>query len=138
MPNFSGSFVGRVNSQAMAVVKDVPHHELGLVEISGPQTASDPLWNGATVSYWGMADLVSGSGTQKGYFINQHANGDIDRGTFDGTIATAGNVVTIEGTWRYSGGTGALTGLSGGGTYKGVMTSPTEVETSWEGAYQLG
>jgi hypothetical protein len=47
MPNFHGSFVGNVNSQAMTTVKDVPHHELGLVQISGPQTVSDPLWNGA-------------------------------------------------------------------------------------------
>jgi hypothetical protein len=138
MPNVSGSFVGRVNSQAMAAAKDVPNHELGLVEISGPQTASDPLWNGATVSYWGIADLVSGSGTQKGYFINRHANGDTDHGTFEGTITTAGGAVTPEGTWKFSGGTGALAGLSGGGTYRGLMPSPTEVEMRWEGVYQLG
>jgi hypothetical protein len=137
MPNITGSFVGRANSQAMMALKDVPNHELSLVEISGPQTASDPLWNGATVSYWGMADVVSGSGTQKGYFINQHANGDTDRGTFECTVTTAGGAVTLEGTWRFSGGTGALTGLSGSGTFRGRMTSPTEVETSWEGAYQL-
>jgi hypothetical protein len=138
MPNVSGSFVGRANSQAMMALKDVPDHELGLVEISGPQTSSDPLWNGATVSYWGLADLMSGSGTQKGYFINRRANGDTDQGTFDGKITTAGNVVTIEGTYKNTGGTGALAGLSGAGTYKGVMTSPTQVETTWEGAYQLG
>jgi len=137
-PNVSGSFVGRVNSQAMVALKDVPNHELGLVEISGQQTSSDPLWNGATVSYWGLADLMSGSGTQKGYFINQRANGDTDNGTFDGKITTAGNVVTIGGAFKNTGGTGALTGLSGGGTYKGVMTSPTQVETTWEGAYKLG
>jgi hypothetical protein len=76
------------------------------VEISGPQTTSDPLWNGATVSYWGMADLVSGNGTQRGYFINQHANGDTDRGTFECAITTTGDAVTLEGTWKFSGGTG--------------------------------
>ena len=26
---------------------------MNLVEVSGPQTSSDPLWNGATVMYWG-------------------------------------------------------------------------------------
>ena len=117
-------------------LKDVPDHELGLVEISGPQTSSDPLWNGATTSYWGLADLMSGSGTQKGYFINQRANGDPDQGTFECTITTAGGAVTLEGTWM--GGTGALNGVSGRGTFRGRMTSPTEVETKWEGAYQLG
>ena len=34
--------------------------------------------------------------------------------------------------------TGALARISGGGTYKGDITSPTEVQTSWEGTYQLG
>jgi hypothetical protein len=84
-----------------------------------------------------MADLVSGSGTQKGYFINQHANGDTDQGTFECSVATAGGAVTLEGTWKFSGGTGALTGLSGSGAFRGRMTSPTVVETSWEGGYQL-
>ena len=112
-------------------LKDAPNHELGLVAISGPQTVSDPLWNGATVSYWGMADLVSGSGSQKGYFINPHANGDTDQGTFEGTITTAGGAVTLGGAWKYSGGTGAFTGLTGGGTYNGRMTSPTEVDMRW-------
>ena len=50
MPNFHGSFLGKVNSQAMAAVTDVPSHDLSLVQISGPQTVSDPLWNGANVS----------------------------------------------------------------------------------------
>jgi hypothetical protein len=85
-----------------------------------------------------MADLVSGNGSQKGYYINQRANGDTDRGTFECTITSAGGAVTLEGTWKSSGGTGALAGVSGGGTFRGRMTSPTEVETKWEGTYQLG
>jgi hypothetical protein len=45
--------------------------------------------------------------------------------------------ITLDGTWRFSGGTGGLTGLGGAGTFKGRMTSPSEIETQWEGAYQL-
>ena len=138
MPNVSGSFVGRTNSQSMVSLKDVPNHELSLVEIGGPQTASDPLWAGSTVLYWGMSDLVSGSGAQTGYFMNRHANGDTDRGTFEAKITSAAGVVTLDGTWKFAGGTGAFSGLSGGGTFKGRMTSPTEVETRREGSYQLG
>ena len=74
---------------------------------------------------------------QTGYFINRHPNGDIDRGTFAGRITTAGDAVTMEGSWKYSGGTGAFARISGGGTYKGRIT-PTEVQTSWEGTHQLG
>jgi hypothetical protein len=137
MPNFSGSFSGRANSQTTIAARDSPDHELNLVEITGPQTSSDQKWNGATVTYWGISDLSSGSGSQRGYFTNEHANGDRDQGLFEGTVTADGNEVALEGIWRFSGGTGSLRGLSGSGTYKGRMTSPSEVEMSWEGSYQL-
>jgi len=81
---------------------------------------------------------VSGNGSQKGYFINQHANGDTDRGTFECTILDQRRCNHARRHLEIFGGTGALTGVSGAGTFGGRMTSPTEVETSWEGAYQLG
>jgi hypothetical protein len=138
MPQVSGSFLGKTTSQAMVSLQDTPDHEMSLIEVSGPQNSSDPLWNGATVLYWGAADLVAGTGTQTGYFANRHPNGDIDRGTFEGRITTAAGMTTMEGNWRYSGGTGAFSGITGGGTYKGRITSPTEVQMTWEGTYQLG
>jgi len=64
MPSASGSFIGKTNSQAMVCVKDAPDHEMSVIEVTGPQTSSDPLWIGATVSYWGVADLVAGNGTR--------------------------------------------------------------------------
>jgi hypothetical protein len=122
----------------MAVVTDVANHDLSLVQISGPQTVSDPLWTDAKVTYTGMADLVSGNGTQTGYYLNTHPNGDTDYGTFEAKITTSGDAVTMEGTWKFKGGTGAFAKITGNGTYKGVMNSPTEVKTDWQGAYQLG
>jgi hypothetical protein len=138
MPNFSGSFAGKASSQAVAIVDDVPNHELSLVTISGPQKVSDPLWSGSAVSYWGIADLIAGNGPQTGYFVNRHANGDVDRGTFEARITTAGGTSTLEGSWKFAGGTGAFARISGGGTFKTKLTSPTEVECNWSGAYQLG
>ena len=138
MPQVSGSFSGKTTSQAMVSLQDTQNHEMNLIEVTGPQSSSDPLWSDATVSYWGAADLIAGTGTQTGYFINRHPNGDIDRGTFEGKITTAAGVTTMEGSWRYSGGTGKFSGISGGGTYKGRITSPTEVQVTWEGNYQLG
>ena len=58
--------------------------------------------------------------------------------TFEARITTAGGAVSQEGTWKFFGGTGAFSRITGSGTFKGVMTSPTEVDTKWEGAYQLG
>jgi hypothetical protein len=121
----------------MVSLQDTPDHDMSVIEVSGPQTSSDPLWNNATVFYWGAADLIAGTGTQTGHFMNRRPNGDIDRGTFQGKITTAGGVVTMEGDWQYTGGTGTFSGISGGGTYKGRITSPTEVQVNWEGTYQL-
>jgi hypothetical protein len=138
MPQLSGSFLGKTRSQAMVSLQDAPDHELSVVEISGSQKSADPLWDGATVLYWGAADLVAGTGTQTGYFMNRHPNGHVDRGTFQGKITTAAGIVTMEGSWQYSGGTGTFSGITGGGTYRGHITSPTEVQVDWEGMYQLG
>ena len=138
MPSMSGSFTGSTSAQASIAVKDQAGHELNLAQIVGLHKSSDPKWDGARITYWGVADLTGGNGSQHGYFLNEHPNGDTSRGTFECKVTTAAGVVTLDGTWQFSGGTAGLSGLGGNGTFKGRLTSPTEVETSWEGNYQLG
>ena len=94
-------------------------------------------WDNSEITYWGTADLIAGNGPQRGYFVNEHSDGDRDFGTFEGKIVTSEGQVTIEGVWIFTGGTGKLEGLTGGGSYKGKMTSPVEVENTWEGAYEI-
>jgi len=137
MANFSGSFSGRATSQTVVSLEDVSNHEIHLATISGHQKSNDANWEGSKITYWGVSDLVGGNGSQRGYFINVHPNGDRDTGTFEGRVITTGTQVTIEGTWKYADGTGMFKGITGGGTYKGRMVSPTEVENTWEGRYEL-
>lgn len=137
MVNLSGTFSGRIDSQSAVALPDVPHHDLSLAQISGVQKSSDANWNNTSITYWGVTDVVEGKGTQRGYFVNVHEAGDRDWGSFEGKVTTSGNQVTVEGTWQFTGGSGKFTGLSGGGTFRTRMTSPTEVECSWQGAYQL-
>ena len=136
MPNFSGSFSGKANSQTIAYVNDVPNHELHLNEIRGSQKSTDDEWNNAKITYWSTLDLVSGNGSQRGYFLNVHEDGDTDSGSFEGKVTSTAKEVTLEGTWKISSGTGKLSGLTGNGSYRGRMTSPTQVEMTWDGAYQ--
>jgi hypothetical protein len=49
MPQFSGSFSGKSKSQALVALEDVPGHEMSLIEVIGPQTSTDPLWNGTSI-----------------------------------------------------------------------------------------
>ena len=137
MPEFSGSFSGRATLQATILASDVSDHQLNLAEIRGLQKSSDEKWNNARLTYWGFADLVSGSGLQRGHFVNEHADGDRHWGTFEGKVTTAGSETTLEGTWEFSGGTGKFTGITGQGAYRGRMPSANEVEMSWEGRYEL-
>ena len=138
MPNISGSFSGTTNSQTVVFLKDAPGHQLSLGEIVGVQESPVPLWDGSSLTYWSTVDLLSGQGTQRGYYVNAHTNGDRDWGTFEGKVTSVGSEVTLQGTFAFSGGSGTLSGVTGGGTYVGRMTSPTEVEMAWEGTYELG
>jgi hypothetical protein len=137
MPNVSGSFSGRATSQSTIALDDISNHDLNLLEVRGVQKSPDEKWNNSKINYWGTADLIAGNGPQRGYFVNEHADGDRDFGTFEGRIATSGEQVTIEGDWKFTGGTGKFKGLTGGGRYKGRLTSPVDVENTWEGTYQI-
>ena len=137
MTEFSGFFSGRVRVLTTLSAADIPGHELQTVEITGSQNSTDANWNGARVTFWGVSDLILGNGTQRGYFVNERADGSRDWGTFEGKVAASQDGTTIEGTFRLSDGTGKLARASGRGTYKTYLTSPTELECRWHGRYEL-
>ncbi len=137
MPTMSGSFSGSARVQSSVSLPDRPGHELSLAEISGTQKCSDEKWNNAAINYWGFMDLAGDSGTQRGYFVNNHGEAGRDWGMFEGKVAVNGTQVTVEGTWQFTGGSGKFSGLTGKGTFKTVMSSPTEVQATWQGAYDL-
>jgi hypothetical protein len=137
MPSISGSFSGTITKQSGMPLNDQPNHELGIAEVNGTQNSSDPLWNDSKITYWGITDLLDGSGTQTGYFNNVHPDGDRDYGTFEGKVTAAGGSMTVEGIFKFTGGDGAYSGITGSGNFKTVAKSETEVEATWTGAYEL-
>ena len=137
MPEMSGSFTGQTRVETTIRLSDVPGHELRIAEITGSQRSIDEHWNNARLVYWGVLDLVDGSGTQRGDYVNERANGERECGTFEGKVTTAQGQTTLEGTWEAISGTGKFKGMKAKGTYKGRMTSLSEVEMSWEGHYEL-
>jgi len=46
--------------------------------------------------------------------------------------------MTVEGTYKFTGGDGMYVGMSGGGKFKTTMKSETEIERSWDGTYEAG
>jgi hypothetical protein len=135
MPNITGSFSGRTTVQSTVSLQDNANHDLSVLEVRGTQKSPDENWNNSKITYWGTTDLVNGNGPQRGYFVNEHADGSRDFGTFEGRVSA--QQATMEGTWKFTGGTGKYQGLTGGGSYKGRFTSAVEVDNNWDGTYQL-
>jgi hypothetical protein len=137
MPDFSGGFAGKIKVQTSVGLTDQPNHDMSLGEVIGTQKSSDARWNGGAISYWGVTDLLEGKGTQTGYFTTDHGNAGRDFGTFEGKVTTSGGQFSVEGSWKFTGGTGEFKELAGGGTFKTKLTSPTDIDCSWQGTYQL-
>jgi hypothetical protein len=116
---------------------DQENHEMSIAEVSGTQESPDPLWNKSKVTYWAVTDVLGGKGTQRGYFNNVHGDNGRDYGTFEGKATVAGDKITVEGTYKFAGGDGEFRGLSGGGTFKTVLKSESEIECTWTGEYKL-
>ncbi len=137
MPSISGTFSGKITKQSPISLTDQPNHEMNIAEVSGTQKSADPLWNNSKITYWGVTDLLDGKGSQRGYYNNVHGDKGRDWGTFEGMVTTASTGVTVEGTYKFAGGDGEYRGLTGGGKFKTVLKSETELECSWDGNYEL-
>ena len=74
MVTVSGSFSGSIHTQSVISVNDQPNHSVGVAEISGTQSSSDPKWNNSTITYWGTTDMKGTQGVQRGYFVNDHGS----------------------------------------------------------------
>ena len=136
MPSITGSFSGKITKQTTMSLTDQPAHDMNVAEVAGAQKTADALWNNSKITYWGVTDLLGGNGSQRGYFHNIHSDGGHDYGTFEGKATATGNGMTVEGTYKFTGGDGIYGGMSGG-KFKTTMKSETEIECSWDGTYEL-
>jgi hypothetical protein len=137
MPSVTGSFTGKITKQSTLPLGDQPNHQMGIAEVNGTQRSPDPLWDNSNITYWGVTDLLDGKGSQRGYFNNVHPDKGRDWGTFEAQVTVTGGAMTVEGAFKFTGGDGQFRGMTGGGRFKTVMKSETELEASWEGNYEL-
>ena len=74
-----------------------------------------------------------------GYHVSNMSNGDKMFVKFQGmdTMTKDGKPLTTEGTWSYTGGTGKLKGIKGGGTYKGKADAAGNMVVEVEGMYVI-
>jgi hypothetical protein len=120
--------VGPVLAETKMLPGDKPGHEVTMVRRMDTLTYSDPLFASGQATVVAVTDYVGGNGPHRGYFAISHPNGDKTFTSYEGaTTATpqpSGTPkVTFEGKWQLTGGTGKFEGITGGGTYKGGLTS---------------
>ena len=137
MANLAGSIAAHVKSQSVIAVPDQPGHDLSLAEVTGTHKTSDANWNNAILTYVGTTDLIDGKGTQHGFYVNTRPDGDREWGTFEARVTTVNGLPNAEGSYQVVGGTGRFKGMSGKGTFNTRMTSPRDVEGTYQGTYQL-
>ena len=137
MPSISGSFSGKIKKQFGISPKDQANHDLSIAEVNGIQKSPDALWDNSEITYWGITDLLDGKGSQTGYFDNIHRDQGRDWGTFEGRVTTTPAGLIVEGKYTFIGGDSTYEGLTGGGTFKILAKSETEVEATWTGSYEL-
>ena len=137
MNHITGSFSGKITQQSTLTPTDQPNHVMNIAEVHGTQKSSDPLWDSSKIAYWGITDLLNGKGTQHGYYDNNHSGSGRDWGTFEARVTNVGGGMIVEGTFKFTGGDGKYRGITGGGKFKSVMKSETELECTWDGKYEL-
>ena len=133
----SGSFGGNIRAQSAISLPDQANHSISIAEVTGIQKSSDENWNNATCVYWAILEIAGNAGTQRGYYSNDHGEAGREYGSYEGKVSIVNGQVVVEGTWKSTRGTGKFLGLSANGTFRTRLASPTEVEVTWEGSYEL-
>ena len=143
MPSISGSFSGKITKQSGISLNDQANHELAIAEVNGTQSSSDPLWNDSRITYWGINDLLDGEGTQNGYFNNIHPDGGRDFGTFEGKVNATDGSMTVEGSFKFTGGDGKYSDITGAEPLRPLQNQkprskpPGQVHTTGESTVSL-
>jgi hypothetical protein len=118
----------RTASKTVAIVGDVPNHEISQelsiadIKYSNPDFKIKNEWT------YIHSDTIDGTGKQTGYYFDTHEDDSTSYGSFQGTIKTTSQAdgsweSTWEGTYQYQGGSGKFKNLKGSGKYKGKATS---------------
>jgi hypothetical protein len=135
----SGVFSMKVGQQQALPVASPADPVLLLTQSSGTNrsTGKAAYMQGAQVTNREIADLTQGNGPHRGY-ITEASGADTTVTSYQGKVSTTLGpdrkpITRFEGTWSKLKGTGQYEGVTGSGSYKGRMTSPTEYTVEWSG-----
>jgi hypothetical protein len=137
----SGELQCKAEPPAPVAIPDKPNHVYVVVKATCSWTkpfdlGGSPTKDGTeTIS----SEMWGEKGSDHGYFAGATAGGDTYTVKFSGTSRSKdGKSAGNEGTWSFTGGTGKLKGLKGGGKYKsGAASADGTLTTQVDGEYSL-
>jgi len=135
----SGVFSMKVGQEQTLPVASPAGPVLFLTQSSGTNrsTGKSAYMDGAEVINRQIADLTQVNGPHQGY-ITEIQGADTTVTRYQGKVVTTLGpdqqpITRFEGTWSKLDGTGQYKGVTGAGSYKGGITSPTEYTVEWSG-----
>ena len=137
----SGELQCKSEPPAPVAIPDKPNHAYAIVKATCTWTkpfeiGGSPVKDGTeTIS----SEMSGDKGSDHGYFAGTTAGGDTYTVKFGGTSHSKdGKPAGNEGTWSFTGGTGKLKGVKGGGKYKsGPSAADGTITTQIDGEYSL-
>lgn len=137
----TGSYEATYTKRDMQPIPDQEGHVLMLTDASGTVTSQGGAADGFSVIERGIADLTQGNGPQQGYVI-------FSKGPDQQFVRYEGNVTTtmkdgkpnttMKGKYVFVGGSGALAGVEGEGTYSGYFIAEDKFHIDWDGTRSAG
>jgi len=122
----------QVASQSTAAPGDKAGHMLTQTVTMSTTTSSNEDWNNTKMFDAQQTDQQGDSGTHKGYGYHINKNGDKTFFKYWGTQKAMKDIISLEGKFEWTGGTGKFQNIKGGGAYtcKGGTTSNA---CDWQG-----
>ena len=133
------STCGKSAVHQTVVIDDDRQHSVSLDQRAC--TSKDPIeiagLTGTDYVAYGVDDVQNGASIDRGYVVGTMKNGDRYFLQYEGTATMNGNVPEhLEGKWTFTGGSGRLKRLQGGGTYTARPTAEGGMEFVIEGKYE--
>ena len=130
-----GKRFGTFESKASIKVDDTEGHTLGVGISKGVDVITSSIFISRSTS-----DFVKGNGTHQGYTKTIDKDGDASFSKFQGRVSTKMSpkgtpLVSFEGTWSFTKGTGKWKNVQGNGTCKGKFIGPGILTYDFGGEY---
>jgi hypothetical protein len=137
----AGKLTNTVSESYMINIADMEDHALNISKSEGinVSTGEKSFMDSSSVVNYNSSDLIKGNGMHHGYIMLSKEDATVIA-KWKGKVTTTTSsdnkpIITFEGTFTYTKGTGPFEKIQGNGTYKGMYISEKEYITEWEGEY---